>query len=70
MLLHQGDNRYHQHTQVKHTTQCFKSNHITTSSCEAGRLYTVMRCAKQRDYSPIHILPHKHVFVYSFLEIF
>ena len=36
---------------------------------EASRLYTVMRCAKQRDYSPIHILPHSTLFVYTNLEI-
>ena len=31
LLLHQGDNRYNQQTECKDTTQCFKSNHITTS---------------------------------------
>jgi hypothetical protein len=36
---------------------------------EASRPYTVMRCAKQRDYSPIHILPHSTQFVYIKLEV-
>ena len=70
LLLHQGDNRYNQQTECKDTTQCFKSNHITTPPSEASRLHTVMRCAKQRDCAPIHILPHSTPFVHIFLEVF
>ena len=42
---------------------------IDTTPFNRAKRPAVMRCAKQRDYSPIHILPYTNLSVYIFLEI-
>jgi hypothetical protein len=44
LLMCQGDNRYKQQTECKDTTQCFKSNHIITSSRGKPSLYRHALC--------------------------
>jgi hypothetical protein len=71
LLLHQGDNRYNQQTECKDTTQCFKSNHITTSP--ARQAVFIPSCAVQNSVTMLryifyHIPPHSFIYFWDYLS--
>ena len=71
LLLHQGDNRYNQQTECKDTTQCFKSNHITTPL--ARQAVFIPSCAVQNSVTMLryifyHIPPHSSICFWKYLS--
>ena len=71
LLLHQGDNRYNQQTECKDTTQCFKSNHITTSP--ARQAVFIPSCAVQNNVTALryifyHNPPHSSIYFWKYLS--
>ena len=71
LLLHQGDNRYNQQTECKDTTQCFKSNHITTSP--ARQAVFIPSCAVQNNVTALryifyHIPSHSSICFWNYLS--
>ena len=71
LLLHQGDNRYNQQTECKDTTQCFKSNHITTPL--ARQAVFIPSCAVQNSVTMLryifyHIPPQSSICFWKYLS--